>query len=40
MVLVKLVFKGEDLTEGKGTLIDYSSVREIEAQGFVVEIIA
>lgn len=36
MVKVKIYFNGEDLTNGKGTIIYLSAVREIERQGLVV----
>ena len=39
MALVKVWVNGEDLTAGKGTLIEFSKVREIESMGFAVEII-
>ena len=39
MVLVKVVCNGEDLTEGKGTLISLDDVRELENGGFTVIIL-
>ena len=36
MAKVKIYFNGEDLTEGKGTMINLTAVREIERQGLVV----
>lgn len=36
MIKVKIYFNGEDLTEGKGTTIFLTAVREIERQGLVV----
>lgn len=39
MALVKVYSNGEDLTAGKGTLIELSKLREIESMGFAVEII-
>lgn len=39
MVKARVLFNGEDLTNGKGTLISLNDVREIEAQkGFTVVI--
>lgn len=39
MALVKVFVNGEDLTDGEGTLIELSKLREIESMGFAVEII-
>ena len=36
MAKVKIYFRGEDLTDGKGTVISLTAVREIESQGLVV----
>lgn len=36
MVKVKIYFNGEDLTNGKGTIIYLSAVRKIERQGLIV----
>ena len=36
MAKVKIYFNGEDLTEGKGIMINLTAVREIERQGLIV----
>ncbi len=36
MALAMILYDGEDLTDGKGVMIDLTKVREIEKQGFVV----
>lgn len=36
MALVKVLCNGEDLTDGKGTLVSLTDIREIESQGFSV----
>lgn len=36
MALVKILYKGEDLTEGNGTLISLADIREIEQSGLQV----
>jgi len=38
MALVKVLCNGEDLTQGKGTVINLADVRKIEQQGFAVVI--
>lgn len=36
MAKVKIYFNGEDLTEGKGIMINLTAVRKIERQGLIV----
>lgn len=36
MAKVKIYFNGEDLTNGNGTIIYLSDVREIKRQGLIV----
>lgn len=39
MALVKVLYNGKDLTDGKGTLVALEDIKEIEAQkGFTVVI--
>lgn len=39
MILAKIFCKGEDLTAGKGILIRFDSIKEIESDGFRVVLV-